>query len=82
MHCLEVLRDLAGVHTAPADIVLVGECLSEDGVWTVAGVPWNWDLVVGVTVPACDTLNNSYGQSSRSFGIAASHDVVAGFVSA
>ena len=59
-------------------------------------------MVVGVAVPACDTLNNGGGHGARSFGLdqmvlevvdlggmedgtmvlAASHDVVAGFVSA
>ena len=32
MHCLEILGDLAGVHAAPANSVLVGECFSEDGI--------------------------------------------------
>jgi hypothetical protein len=69
MHCLEILGDLAGVHSAPADSVLVGECFAEDCVWTDRIVPWEWDLVVWVAVPACDTLNDSDGQRSWSFGL-------------
>jgi hypothetical protein len=30
VHCLEVLGDLARVHAAPADSVLVGECFAEN----------------------------------------------------
>jgi hypothetical protein len=64
MHCLETLGDLARVHAAPADSVLVGECFSEDGIWTHGIVPWEWEwnLVVWVAVPACDALNNGGGQ--------------------
>jgi hypothetical protein len=40
MHCLEILGDLAGVHAVPADSVLVGECFSEDCIWTDGIVPW------------------------------------------
>ena len=40
MHSLEVLGDLAGVHAAPADSVLVGERLAEDGIGTDGVVPW------------------------------------------
>jgi hypothetical protein len=67
IHSLEVLGDLARVHAAPADSVLVGERLSEDLVWTDGIVPWYWDLVVWVSVPACDALHNGCGQRSRSF---------------
>jgi hypothetical protein len=70
MHCLVILGDLAGVHdSVPADSVLVAECFAEDCIWTHRIVPWECDLVVGVAVPACDTLNNSDGQRSRSFGL-------------
>ena len=40
MYCLEVLGDLAGVHAAPADSVLVGECLSKDCIGMDGIVPW------------------------------------------
>jgi hypothetical protein len=50
MHSLEVLGDLVGVHAVPTDSILVGECLSEDCVWTDGILSWYEDLVVGVTV--------------------------------
>jgi hypothetical protein len=40
MHSLEILGDLAGVHAAPADSVLVSESLSEDGISTDRVVTW------------------------------------------
>jgi hypothetical protein len=66
MHSLEVLGDLAGVHAAPFDSVLVGERFSRGYVWTDGIVPLV--LVFGIwdSVPACEALYNSGGQSSRS----------------
>jgi hypothetical protein len=69
MHSLEVLGDLARVHAAPADSVLVGERPSKDYVWTAGIVPWYWYLIFGVAVPACEALYNSCGQRTRSFGV-------------
>jgi hypothetical protein len=63
----EVLGDLAGVHAAPADNVLVSECLSEDNIGMDGGVPCSRDLVGRGTT--CDTLNNGCGHRSRSFGL-------------
>ncbi len=40
LHRLEVLGDLARVHSAPTDSVLVSESLSEDCIWTDRVVPW------------------------------------------
>jgi hypothetical protein len=48
LHSLEVLGDLAGVHAAPADSVLVGEHLSKDYAWTDGIISWYWDLGLGV----------------------------------
>ena len=59
MHCLEVLGDLAGVHATPANSVLIGECLSENCIWTEEIVPWEGHLEIWVTVPAFDASNNS-----------------------
>jgi hypothetical protein len=52
---------------APADGVLVGERLPKDYVWTDGIIPWSWDWVFGVLIPACEALYNGGGQRSRSF---------------
>ncbi len=40
VHCLEVLGDLAGVHAAPADSVLVSGGHSEAYIWTHEVAAW------------------------------------------